>query len=74
MPKSTDKQAYENKLAYNNEYNRKNYRSFSIRFNREDEKKIIKWLEKKTNLKQYLKSLIIKDMNENILIKEVRGE
>ncbi len=74
MPKSTDKQAYENKLAYNNEYNRKNYRSFSIRFNREDEKKIIKWLEKKTNLKQYLKSLIIKDMNENNLIKEVRGE
>lgn len=74
MPKSTDKQAYENKLAYNNEYNRKNYRSFSIRFNREDEKKIIKWLEKKTNLKQYLKSLIIKDMNDNNLIKEVRGE
>ncbi len=65
MPKSTDKRAYENKLAYNNEYNRKNYRSFSIRFNREDEKKIIKWLEKKKNLKHYVKSLIVQDMNMN---------
>ncbi len=74
MPKSTDKQAYENKLAYNNEYNRKNYRSFSIRFNREDEKKIIKWLEKKKNLKQYLKTLIVRDMNENVLNHEIQGE
>ncbi len=74
MPKSTDKQAYENKLAYNNEYNRKNYRSFSIRFNREDEKKIIKWLEKKKNLKQYLKTLIVRDMNENTLNHEIQGE
>ncbi len=74
MPKSTDKQAYENKLAYNNEYNRKNYRSFSIRFNREDEKKIIKWLEKKKNLKQYLKTLIVRDMNENALNHEIQGE
>lgn len=74
MPKSTDKQAYENKLAYNNEYNRKNYRSFSIRFNREDEKKIIKWLEKKKNIKQYLKTLIVRDMNESTLNHEIQGE
>lgn len=74
MPKSTDKQAYENKLAYNNEYNRKNYRSFSIRFNREDEKKIIKWLEKKKNLKQYLKTLIVRDMNESTLNHEIQGD
>ena len=52
------------KLAYNNEYNRQNYRSFSIRMNRQEEKHIINWLEKQKGLKQYIISLIEKDMRE----------
>ena len=51
-------------LAYNNEYNRQNYRSFSIRMNREEEKHIINWLEKQKSLKKYIISLIEKDMRE----------
>lgn len=62
MPKSAEQKAYEKKLAYNNEYNRETYRSFSVRFNREDEKKIIKWLEKQKSVKKYLTDLILKDM------------
>lgn len=62
MPKSAEQKAYEKKLAYNNEYNRETYHSFSVRFNREDEKKIIKWLEKQKSVKSYLTDLIQKDM------------
>lgn len=53
---------YEKKLAYNNAYNRENYRSFSVRFDKEKEKKIIRWLEKQPGLKSYLLELIEKDM------------
>ncbi len=65
MPKSAGKKAYEKKLAYNNEYNRQNYRSFSVRFNRDEETKIIKWLEKQENIKKYLKDLISKDIEDH---------
>ena len=36
MEKKAEKNTYEKKLAYNNEYTRQNYRSFSIRMNREE--------------------------------------
>lgn len=62
--KESRKNTYEKKLAYNNEYNRQNYRSFSIRMNREEEKHIINWLEKQKSLKKYIISLIEKDMRE----------
>lgn len=52
MEKKAEKNTYEKKLAYNNEYNRQNYRSFSIRMNREEEKHIINWLEKQKSLKK----------------------
>ena len=61
---NAEKNTYEKKLAYNNEYNRQNYRSFSIRMNREEEKHIINWLEKQKSLKKYIISLIEKDMRE----------
>ena len=64
MEKKAEKNTYEKKLAYNNEYNRQNYRSFSIRMNREEEKHIINWLEKQKSLKKYIISLIEKDKRE----------
>lgn len=53
---------YEHKLQYNNAYNRAKYRSFSIRFDKEKEKKIIRWLEKQPSLKAYVLELIEADM------------
>ncbi len=72
MPKSAGKEAYKKKLAYNNEYNRQNYRSFSVRFNRDEETRIIQWLEQKDNIKKYIKDLISKDIEDNsIEVKEL---
>ncbi len=53
---------YQKKLEYNNAYNRENYRSFSIRYGKENEKKIIAWLEKQDSVKQYITGLIVADM------------
>ena len=56
---------YKKKLDYNNNYNRLNYRSFSIRYNVSSEKRIISWLEKKPSLKVYLTELIAEDMEKH---------
>ncbi len=62
MPKKLT--AYQKKLEYNNAYNRDNYRSFSIRYGRESEKKIIAWLEKQESIKGYITGLITADMEQ----------
>lgn len=59
------KTQYKKKLAYNNQYNRNNYRSFSVRFNINGEADIIEWLEKKKGVKAYLTSLIQNDMKQS---------
>lgn len=61
---SEKKTSYEKKLEYNNAYNREKYRSFSIRFNIENEDEIIRWLEKQPGVKKYLTNLIIADMKK----------
>ena len=48
------KSVYSKKLDYNNAYNRKTYKSFSVRFNKTSETEIIEWLESKDSLKEYL--------------------
>lgn len=58
------KQQYKRKLEYNNEYNRNNYRSFSVRFNINTEDTVIKWLEEKEGVKEYLLGLIEADMKK----------
>lgn len=62
---ATKKTSYDNKLEYNNTYNRNNYRSFSMRLNNEKEKDIIQWLESQDSLKDYLLTLIEKDMEKS---------
>lgn len=59
------KTQYKRKLAYNNQYNRNNYRSFSVRFNINGEADIIEWLEKKKGVKAYITSLIQNDMKQS---------
>jgi hypothetical protein len=62
---SDKKEDYEKRLEYNNTYNRNNYRSFSMRLNNTKEKELIKWLESKDSIKEYLLSLVIKDMEKS---------
>ncbi|NCB32279.1 MAG: hypothetical protein EOM64_00100 [Erysipelotrichia bacterium] len=64
--------SYDRKLAYNNEYNRNNYRSFSIRYHKVDEKKIIRWIEKQPSVKKYITDLIVADMNGKAKKKKAR--
>jgi hypothetical protein len=59
------KDDYEKRLEYNNTYNRNNYRSFSMRLNNTKEEELIKWLESKDSVKEYLLSLVIKDMEKS---------
>lgn len=61
MAKNTQ---YQDKLQYNNTYNRNNYRSFSVRFNINNEADIIRWLEKQSGVKEYLSELIVADMKK----------
>ncbi len=62
---ASKKTSYQNKLEYNNTYNRNNYRSFSMRLNHEKENNIIQWLESQDSLKEYLLSLVLKDMEKS---------
>ncbi|MCR4950393.1 MAG: hypothetical protein K6A40_03605 [Solobacterium sp.] len=59
------KSQYKHKLNYNNEYNRTNYRSFSVRFNNKSEQDVIQWLEGQTGIKSYITQLIEEDMRKN---------
>ncbi len=61
MPK---KSQYKHKLNYNNEYNRNNYRSFSVRFNNKTETDVIQWLESREGIKSYIIGLIKADMRK----------
>jgi hypothetical protein len=58
------KSQYQNKLQYNNNYNRNNYRSFSVRFSINNEADIINFLEKKDGVKAYIRELITADMKK----------
>ncbi|MBR4457087.1 MAG: hypothetical protein IKS32_12855 [Solobacterium sp.] len=62
MPKKVS--SYQKKLEYNNAYNREKYRSFSIRYARENEKNIISWLENQESVKGYITGLILADMEK----------
>ena len=63
--KMAKKSQYQHKLQYNNNYNRTNYRSFSVRFSINSEEDIIRWLEKKSGVKSYISDLITADMKKS---------
>ncbi len=58
-------QEYKKRLDYNNTYNRNNYRSFSMRLHNTKEGEIIQWIESKDSVKEYLLSLVKKDMEKS---------
>lgn len=59
------KSNYEKRLEYNNTYNRNNYRSFSMRLHNENEADLIEWIESQDSVKEYLLSLVIKDIEKS---------
>ena len=65
MEKSNNKisrKAYLNKLKYNREFNRSNYKSISLRLNYKKEREVINWLLQLDDLHSYLVDLIRKDI------------
>lgn len=50
--------------AYMVQYTKDTYKKYEVKFNKETEKKLIKYLEKQPNKNQYIKELIIEDMEK----------
>lgn len=65
MGKREEKRRYKNKIAYNNAFNKENYKGISFRLSYSSESELIEWLDNFDNKKDYIISLIRKDMHEN---------
>lgn len=65
MLEMKSKSNYEKRLEYNNTYNRNNYRSFSMRLHNENEADLIEWIESQESVKEYLLSLVKKDIEKS---------
>lgn len=55
----------ENQKAYNDKYQKVNIKQFLIKANRNLEPDLIKWLESKDNIQQYVKQLVREDMEKH---------
>lgn len=62
--KMWSKKSYMHFRQYQTEYNKKRYRMFGIRMLNDADKDLIKYLESKDNLNDYMKDLIRKDLNK----------
>lgn len=62
--KKNIKEAYKRKVAYNNEFNKANYKGIAIRLSYSKEANIINWLSNFDNMKEYLVTLITEDMKK----------
>lgn len=60
--KRIERMKYKSKLAYNNEFNKENYKCISFRLSYANEKELIDWLDNFDNKKEYITNLIMKDM------------
>ena len=50
------------KAEYTKDYNKKNYKSISIRLNNDQDADLIKWLNEQPNLTEFLRKLLRSDM------------
>lgn len=55
---------YKNKLRYNNNYNKLNYKNISMRFHLVKDRDIIEWLLNFDNIKDYVSTIIRRDIDE----------
>lgn len=65
--KNKESMAYKNKIAYTLQYNKEHTTKRIVNFNdtNETDNEILKFIENRRPFSSYVKSLIIKDMNEN---------
>jgi hypothetical protein len=65
--KNKECMAYKNKLAYTLQYNKEHTSKRIVNFNNTNETdlEILEFIESKRPFSSYVKSLILKDMNEN---------
>ena len=59
------KKRYKARLSYTNQFNKENYKQISIRLSLDNESDIINWLDNFDSNKEYITSLIRKDMENN---------
>ena len=53
------------KINYITKYNREHYKMYGFRLKKENQQKVINWLNSKGSLNEYVTGLIIADMNKN---------
>ena len=73
--KAPEKRKYTNEEAmkrYFSSFNKTHYRTIGIKFNVDKEKDILAWLDHKDKLKEYLKGLILGDMEKEKNQKELK--
>lgn len=58
------KEALESFREYQNDFIRKHYQAYTIRFVKEDEKEMIDFLKTQDNLTDYIRQLILADMKK----------
>ena len=65
--KNKESMAYKNKIAYTLQYNKEHTTKRIVSFNNtnETDNEILKFIENRRPFSSYVKSLIIKDMNES---------
>jgi hypothetical protein len=65
--KNKESMAYKNKVAYTIQYNKKHTTKRIVNFNNtnETDNEILNFIENRRPFSSYVKSLILKDMNEN---------
>ncbi|MCI6272658.1 MAG: hypothetical protein MR601_06925 [Erysipelotrichaceae bacterium] len=60
----TEKTEKFNKNNYTKTYNKKNYKNYSFRLNKDTEKDVIDFIEMQSDKKNYFVSLVKKDMTK----------
>lgn len=64
MIRLSSKKRYQTKLAYNRDYNKRTYKSISIRLNQIKDIDVIKKLMTQESIKDYICMLVRRDLNE----------
>lgn len=65
MAEEKKPQWYQNKVKYINEYNKQNIKRYELKVNKKLEADLFEHMEKIPNKSEYLKTLVLNDMNKN---------
>ena len=62
--KMFSKESYKHYREYQQEYQKKTYRMFNIRFSYTNDAELIEWMENQEQLAPYIRDLVTKDMEK----------